>query len=870
MRFVDISLLIISSTLGIVLAIYIARNRRAPGSPALSLLILGASLWSVGYAFEILASSLAVKLFWEKFEFFGIVVIPLAWFTFVAQYLGCPAWMKRLLNQRFLLGLIPALTLVLVWTNDWHSLVWRQVTLAAVGPLITLEFVRGPWFWVFMVYSYILLLLGSIKLITSLFTVIRLQRWQILLTLLAIALPWMGNIVYMSGLGQEHTLDWIAFLFLFSGVLFSLSLFRFQLVNILPIAQETIFSGLSDSVFILDVNNSISDMNQSAKELLDDSKKRSIGKLISQVIPQIEPHLKQANGLAKYSSDISLRDGTDQQFYDVHISQLIDGSSNLVGRLVVFHQITQYKHDQVELERARAQLEMVVSERTIELKQAVDNLQQELEMRTLAEKRFKDVVESAPDAMFLLDQSGKILLINGKAERMFGYPREELIGRNIIDSLIPSEYRSRQRTFFTQFLQDSTPNQNSFGMDLYARRKDGRLFPMEADFSRLDISNGFWVAINIHDISERKQAEVALRESEQTYRALFENAGDAIFLTDMEGRIIKANQKAADLLGFSQQELLSLSIFDVTALDDRLMVKRFREKLLNGEQVPNFIRRYVKHSGEIMPTENNLVLVRDALGSPKFFQNIARDITERLHAERAQAQLLDEIKQSNEQMRSLALQLQEVQESERKELAVELHDRVGQNLTGLNLNLKILQNQLQSDHQPELQKRLDDSLQMVEETTHKIRDVMADLNPPVLDEYGLSAAVKWFGGEFASKTGISMHVSADKFEPRLPSSVEKILFRLVQESLNNVAKHAQASHVTISLKSSKDSVSLMIKDNGLGFDPLAVREPTLQPHWGLLSMQQRASSIGATLVIDSTPGAGTRVYVRLRRNQHAD
>ena len=121
------------------------------------------------------------------------------------------------------------------------------------------------------------------------------------------------------------------------------------------------------------------------------------------------------------------------------------------------------------------------------------------------------------------------------------------------------------------------------------------------------------------------------------------------------------------------------------------------DRLINGNRLMPYVRHYLKKSGEVVPTENNTVLVTDADGKPMFFQNISRDITERIKAEQAQIQLLEEIRKSNEQMRNLALRLQEVQELERRELATVLHDRVGQNLTGLNLNLKILQNQLQPD-----------------------------------------------------------------------------------------------------------------------------------------------------------------------------
>ena len=868
MRIFDISLLILSALLGLFLAIFIFGKRRGPGSQALSILILGASIWSLGYAFEIIAYSLAGKLFWEKFEFFGITIIPLAWFTFVTQYLGYPGWMKRILQQRIILGIIPTVTLILVWTNELHHLMWSQAVLEPIGPLVALEISRGPWFWVLMVFSYTLLLLGSVKLGTSLFGVVRLQRWQLMLTLLAILLPWIGNFLYVTGLSPEHFLDWTAFLFLISGVLFSVSLFRFQLVNILPIAQEAVFAGLLDCVLVLDLNNNVVDMNPSARELVNCPGKEVFGKNLSQVMPEVVDHIRQAADQVDYKTELIQGEGQTIEYYDLHISLLTDPDSNPIGRVVVLHKITQLKKDQAELERARDQLEAVVSVRTEALRRAIDQLQEELVQRTLAEKRFEDVIESAPDAMFVLEQSGTIRLTNAMAERLFGYQHAELMGMDIAANLIPERFRERQRKYFLDFLENPVNNQSSFGIDLFGKRKDGSEFPMEVDLSRLDATNGYWVAINVHDISERKQVEMALRESEETYRALFENAGDAIFLTDLEGKILQANQKSAQLLGFGQKELCTLSILDLTMPEELSEVRWNMEKLIDGAKLAPYVRHYLTRSGEALPTENNTVLVTDANGNPKFFQNISRDITERLKAERAQNMLMEEIRKSNEQMRDLALRLQEVQELERQELATVLHDRVGQNLTGLNLNLKILQNQLQAEQYPELHKRLNESLEMVEETTHKIRDVMADLNPPVLDEYGLLAAIKWYSGDFSNHTGISTHVSGDKFEPRLSPGVEKILFRLVQESLNNIAKHAQASRVTISVRSAKEVISVTVKDNGLGFDPHEVKKTSAEPHWGLLSMQQRAASIGATLAIDSSPGTGTQVCVKIRRNQY--
>jgi two-component system sensor histidine kinase UhpB len=147
---------------------------------------------------------------------------------------------------------------------------------------------------------------------------------------------------------------------------------------------------------------------------------------------------------------------------------------------------------------------------------------------------------------------------------------------------------------------------------------------------------------------------------------------------------------------------------------------------------------------------------------------------------------------------------------------------------------------------------------------------MLDLHPPVLDEYGLVSALYWYCANFSQRTGIAARVVGEEFEPRLPRDDELVLFRLVQEALNNVAKHARATQVEIVVESSEGAACLIIQDDGQGFDPQALNAPTDQPHWGLINMQQRAVSIGAQLAVDSAPGQGTQVSVVLRRSQDED
>ena len=235
-----------------------------------------------------------------------------------------------------------------------------------------------------------------------------------------------------------------------------------------------------------------------------------------------------------------------------------------------------------------------------------------------------------------------------------------------------------------------------------------------------------------------------------------------------------------------------------------------------------------------------------------------RDITERKHTQEA-------LEQYTERLRLLTAQLTKIAETERHHLARELHDQVGQNLTVLGINLNIIKAQL-PDHTPtEVHIRLDDSLALVDQTAERIRDVMANLRPPVLDDYGLLAALRWYGDRFAKRTGISVDVMGEEPVPRLTAQVETALFRIAQEALTNVAKHARASQVNVSLDRSDNSLQLCIADDGIGFLPDHLTEPDEYQGWGLLTITERSEAVGGSCQIISNPSKGTRVVIEVPR-----
>lgn len=211
-------------------------------------------------------------------------------------------------------------------------------------------------------------------------------------------------------------------------------------------------------------------------------------------------------------------------------------------------------------------------------------------------------------------------------------------------------------------------------------------------------------------------------------------------------------------------------------------------------------------------------------------------------------------------LRELSRKLMEVEENERRSINRELHDRVGQNLSALQLNLGALRNELAAGAAPATAARLEDARALLETTSKQVRDVMAELRPAALDDYGLLAALRHHAAAVAVRLGISITVEGKDPAPRPPLAVETALFRIVQEALNNVAKHARARNVKVTLETVHREVVLTVADDGAGF---AASLAPGTPSYGIATMRERAEAIDARLRIHSAPGRGTRVEVVL-------
>jgi len=285
-------------------------------------------------------------------------------------------------------------------------------------------------------------------------------------------------------------------------------------------------------------------------------------------------------------------------------------------------------------------------------------------------------------------------------------------------------------------------------------------------------------------------------------------------------------------------------------------------RLLTGAGIKSFLTAPIGFRDELMGI---LTLGSDCIaGFEAEDKPIVAELADTVSIAIQQARLFDSVKQQGDRLRRAIARLAEAEETERRRVVRELHDQVGQNLTALDLNISLVRTHVERRGIADLTKRLDDSLALVAQTNKRIRELMSDLRPPVLDDYGLLSTLHWYGDRFTSRTNIEVDVQGrEEVSACLSAQVENALFRICQEALNNTAKHAQAGLVTIGLSCRNGVIRLRISDDGVGFE----HSSHGQSGWGLLTMRERAESIGAACRIEQNAAGGTSVVVDVSARQ---
>jgi PAS domain S-box-containing protein len=458
-----------------------------------------------------------------------------------------------------------------------------------------------------------------------------------------------------------------------------------------------------------------------------------------------------------------------------------------------------------------------------------------------SENRLRTILDTDPECINLLDEDANLLDINKAGLEMIeANGIEQVLGSSILQVVAEA-----QRVPAGELVR------NAF------KGESGRL-----EFEMITLKGTKrWCEVNIvpfrdaddhvvsvlavtRDMTKRKIAETELAKNEEKYRTLVEQAADAIALYDAAGKVLDVNTGAVKLLGYSKKELVGMYLKDILTPEEISSNPVHYDILQLGKSTVKQ-RKMFRKDGTVVDTE-----VRSQQLPDGRFLSVIRDLTERIKAEQ-------DLQQSYKALQELTGYLQNIREEERLNIAREIHDELGQQLTVLKMDISWLNKKIQVPDE-KVKERLSDLLGMVDNTVKTVRRISSELRPSMLDDLGLPAAIEWQALEFEKRSGLKIRTDISMTDLKLPAKAAITLFRVFQESLTNVARHAEATQVNVKLQAEAGRLYLSIRDDGKGFLPQNIEnKKTL----GILGMKERVQIIQGDYTISSVPGKGTTVQV---------
>lgn len=469
--------LLLGAATSLAVALYIGQRRSARGAAQLSLLMLAVAGWSLAYALELMSPDLLSKVFFSKAEYLGIAIVAPAWFSFAVHYTGYGR--TCLHRHRLLFACIPAATVLLAWSNEWHHLIWRSLKLDNGSALAVLTVSHGSWFWVHTIYSYLLLLAGTFILFRSLMRMPELYLVQIATLLVGALAPWLANAAYILHLNPVAPLDLTPFAFTLTGLSIAWSLFHFQLLDIVPLARGTVIENMGDAVIVLDEQGRIVDLNPAAVEVLGQPAAQALGQPAALLLCRGTKFAELCHDAMEAQTEIELGDGKAKRHFDLH----------------------------KVLQKAHEQLEMQVQERTAELARANEALRK-------SEERYRILVEQLPAITWVEEPGAKVTYMSPQVEQIMGYSVEEFTAD---DELWASRLHPEDRERMLAAVQRMREQGEPLDIEYRTYARNGRLVWLhdQAKPMRDEAGNIVFFQGLVTDISERKRLQEQLIQAQK-------------------------------------------------------------------------------------------------------------------------------------------------------------------------------------------------------------------------------------------------------------------------------------------------------------------------------------------------------------------
>ncbi|MHC4535771.1 MAG: PAS domain S-box protein [Planctomycetota bacterium] len=461
-----------------------------------------------------------------------------------------------------------------------------------------------------------------------------------------------------------------------------------------------------------------------------------------------------------------------------------------------------------------------------------------------SEERFKILFESAPDAYYIHDLDGHFIDGNKAGEQLIGYRKEEVIGDNFVNLDLVAEEDIPKVLEAMAINKDSKP---AGPLELTLYRKDGSKVMVETRSYPVEISGQTVVLGIARDITERKKAEVALRQSEQRLKILFQYAPDAIYLIDLKGNIVNGNKTAEKMIGYEEDELIGQNFMEAGLLSSEQVVRAIASLEKNAMGKPTGPEEFTltRKDGSTVPVEIRTFPVK--IGDQVLSLGIARDISARKKTEQ-------KLFEHRAQLKSLASELSLTEERERHRLATDLHDHISQALVFSRIKLQELHASVSS---AEIAGPLEEACNNLDRIIQDTRTLTFDLSSPILYELGFEAAVsEWLEEQIGKKQGVKTQFEDDGQPKPLEDDIRVLLFRNVRELLINIVKHADAKNVKVSIRRINQQIYVCVEDDGIGFNPAEVAS---NAGFGIFSIRERLEQLAGHIEIESEPGQGTKV-----------
>ena len=458
--------------------------------------------------------------------------------------------------------------------------------------------------------------------------------------------------------------------------------------------------------------------------------------------------------------------------------------------------------------------------------------------------KFRGIFENSLLGISIASPEGILLLVNSVYSRMYGYESPDKMLQEVtnVEKLYAQQ---EERKEILRMLQ-----------------KDGKMEPREVEVIRRD-GTKFLVLVTVSvvrdfdghllynqaihlDLSERIKSEEKVRDAALYTRSLIESNLDPLIAINTDGKITDVNVATEQITGLERVKLIGSDFVDYFA-DPEKVRREFRIILSRG-LVKNFPLTIRHSSGRTTDVLFNATLFKNLAGEVQGVFADARDITDRKKID-------EELRKSKELLEKLNQHLHDVRENERAFISREIHDELGQSMTALKLDLKMMHKYVGTN--PEAIMKLDSIIELVSDTIKDVQRISSDLRPGILDDLGLISSIEWYCEEFEKRTGIKCNLKLDNSDYS-DSQIKLTFFRILQETLTNVIRHANASSVNVKLHKSLKGATLTIQDNGIG-----IPEEKIESHksLGLISIRERVRQLNGKLDISSKKGDGTKLTV---------